>query len=224
MIDGSGSISSSDFQTQKDAYASVFGNSSVVPADGSIVANLIQFSTDAQVEQTALRLDDSGDRTMFTNSINNMAQLDGGTDIGEGIDLGVSDMDSFLSPLDDGEFGEDFRKLVDVSTDGQENSGSRDAEDAADDAVNDKGYDAVNCLAVGAGDCSFISGDDGTLGTSDDLGTVFSAGSFDELEPVLENKVRQEFGTEEVPAPATLLLFGLGLLGLGAAARGRAAG
>lgn len=221
VIDGSNSISADDFQTQIDAYDSVFGNDSLVPADGSVVANLVQFSSEGEgiVEQTALRLNSETDRSTLLTSINGMSQINGQTDIQEGIDLGVNDMETFLGGLAAAELGEDFRKIVDVSTDGEHNQDGDPAAEAAD-AVNNQGYDAVNCLSVGAGSCSFIAGTDGTIGTGDDLGTVFSAGSFNDLQPVLEDKVGQELRTQ-VPTPAPLALLGIGLLALGATLRRR---
>lgn len=209
VIDGSGSISSTDFATQRDAYANVFGDASVLKADGTVVVNVIQFSSSAQIEQTAIRISSEADRTTLLNSINAMSQLNGSTAIGDGINLGRSDMDSFLAGLPASEIASNFDKLIDVSTDGGNNTGANPVT-ATDDAISG-GYSAVNCLAVGAGNCSFMSGD----------GTVFSASTFADLQPVLENKVRTELGT--IPVPATALLLGLGLIALGAATRRRVA-
>lgn len=213
VIDGSGSIGTADFATQRDAYANVFGDASVLKADGTVVVNVIQFASSAQIEQTAIRISSEADRTTLLDSINGpingMTQLGGSTAIGDGINLGRSDMETFLAGLPAGEIASDFDKLIDVSTDGGNNTGFNPVT-ATDDAISD-GYSAVNCLAVGAGNCSFMSGD----------GTVFSASSFNDLQPVLENKVRTELGT--IPVPATALLLGLGLIALGAATRRRVA-
>lgn len=209
VIDGSGSISGTDFQTQKTAYANVFGDSSVLKADGTVVINLIQFSTGATVEQTAIRISSEADRTTLLNSINSMTQLGGSTAIGSGINLGRSNMDTFLAGLPASEIDSSFTKLIDVSTDGGNNTGPSPVT-ATDNAIAG-GYSAVNCLAVGSGNCSFMSGD----------GQVFVATNFQTLEPVLENKVRTELGT--IPVPATAALLGLGLIALGAATRRRIA-
>ncbi|MBK1670425.1 hypothetical protein CKO28_20585 [Rhodovibrio sodomensis] len=209
VIDGSGSISSGDFEVQRDAYATVFADASVLKADGSVVINVVQFSSNAQIEQTAIRINNEADRATLIASINAMTQLNGSTAIGDGINLGRSDMDAFLAGLPAAEIATNFSKLIDVSTDAGNNAGASPVV-ATNDAVGG-GYSAVNCLAVGAGNCSFMTGD----------GQVFSANSFADLQPVLENKVRTELGT--IPVPATAALLGLGLIALGAVGRRRLA-
>lgn len=215
VIDGSGSISGSEFNTQKSAYSSVLGNASILPADDSVVINLIQFSTETQgiVEQSALRIGSEADRTTLVNAINGMTQIDGLTDIQEGINLGVTDMEAYLSGLAGGELAQDFRKLVDVSTDGGHNQGGDPAAETA--SAIGAGYTAVNCLGIGGGaNCNFNNGPDGINNTADDYGEDFAATTFNDLEPVLTNKIGQELGT--IPAPAPLALMGMGLVALGA--------
>lgn len=213
VIDGSGSIGTTDFQTQIDAYAAVLGDSSILAADGSVVINVVQFSTEGSgiVEQTALRIDTEADRTTLLNSINAMSQIDGLTDIQEGINLGVTDMDAFLGGIGAGEFASNFTKLVDVSTDGFHNEGGSPATEAQN-AVNNLGYAAVNCLGIGSGaDCSW----------NDGVGSDFSASTFADVERVLVQKIGTELGT--IPEPATAALFGASLLGLGVMRRRRQA-
>ncbi|NBC13682.1 MAG: VWA domain-containing protein [Gammaproteobacteria bacterium] len=206
VIDGSGSISSTDFQLQKDAYASVFGDSSVLKADGSVVINVIQFSGSTLLEFSARRIENATDRSDLVAAMTNMTQLNGSTAIGDGINAGASNMDIFLSTITATELDPEFTKLIDVSTDGNNNSGADPATESQN-AIND-GYSVVNCLGIGAGaDC----------GWNDGFGADFSANSFDELEPVLERKVREELGT--TPIPGTVMLLGAGLLGFGALRR-----
>ncbi|MFA9459923.1 vWA domain-containing protein [Thiohalorhabdus sp. Cl-TMA] len=207
VIDGSGSISGSEFATQQNAYASVLGNASLVPANGSIAVNLVQFSSNAQLEQTALRIESSSDRDTLVDAINDMSQLDGSTSIGSGIERSRINMDSFLSGFGPAAFSTDFRKLIDVSTDGEHNTGYSPSL-ASQQALGD-GYTKVNCLGIGnSADCTW-----NPSGSSD-----FDADSFEDLEPVLTQKVGTELDT--IPAPSSLALLGASLFAFGAI-RGR---
>lgn len=222
VIDGSGSISPSDFALQRDAYASVLSDPSVVPADGSVVVYVNQFSTNVERvwgPSGAVRIQSEADRTSLVNAIQGMTQLGGNTNIGDGILEAVFTLDAFLGfrlefmPF---LFADDFRALIDVSTDGQWNEGF-DPADIALDAVNgdlfavDTIFDQINCLGIGsAADCSWIPTGSFSIG----------AAGFADFESALRLKLGRELGT--VPAPATIALFGLGLVGLGAMRRRRA--
>lgn len=200
VIDGSGSISTTNFTTQKTEYVSALG--SLVPTDGSVVLYANQFSTGVVTESIARRINDAADLTAFINGISSMNQLGNNTNIGAGISDAVSALDTFLSGpgLD---FASNFRKLIDVSTDGQANEGTDPATVAASAVAGS--YDQINCLGIGAGaDCSWIPSGSFSI----------AANNFTEFGNALHDKLTREI--IGVPAPATIALFALGLILVGA--------
>ncbi|REL25880.1 VWA domain-containing protein [Thalassotalea euphylliae] len=198
-IDESGSIGSTNFATQTAAYAAVLGDPSIVPADGSVVINVFTFSSGTELVQTAIRLNDEADRTTLINSINAMTFSGGGTNIDAGVSAVQTDMDAYLATIDMGEFDTNFRKLIDVSTDGEGFAGSGNA--ATNQALAD-GYTEVNCLGIGSSaDCSW-----------NEAGLDFAASTFAELEAALRIKIATEINNPAtIPTPNSILLLGLSL-------------
>ena len=212
VIDGSGSISGSEFNTQRTAYQTLLGEASLLPADGSVIINVVQFSTRAQLEQTAIRISTEADRAILLDALSatNFTRLGGSTNIGGGIVEGYTDMDALLTTIDVAQFAPDFEKIIDVSTDGQHNTGTNPT--TATTTAISNGYTAVNCLGIGA-----AANCDWNLGGAD-----FAASSFDDLQRVLEFKLRQELDTEGIPLPGSLALLGLGLSAFGLVRRRKA--
>jgi hypothetical protein len=198
-IDGSGSISSSDFDLQIDAYRSVLG--SIIPTDGSVAIGIWLFSTGvSQLFQTTV-IDGQDDLDDIDTALANAIQPNGFTAIGDTINTIANDLlNNTISSA---------RQLIDISTDGFSNVGANP--NTAADGVVAAGIEQVNCLGVGASaNCGFISGD-GSFSVI--------ANSFADFEDALETKIRTETG--QVPEPATLALLAGGLLAGGAAARRR---
>lgn len=196
-IDRSGSISSTDFALQRDAYANVLADTSVLPQDGSVAIGVWSFGATV-IEHFSLAAIDGSNIGSLITAINNMTQVNSGaTALGPAIEAATAALT--------GSGNDGATKLIDVSTDGFGNTGT-DQVTAANNAIA-AGVDQVNCLGVGSGaNCNFEAGA-GSFSV-----TVSSFGDF---EAALEDKIRRETG--QVPAPATLALFGLGLLVVGAA-------
>ncbi|MBD2361328.1 DUF1194 domain-containing protein [Anabaena minutissima FACHB-250] len=211
LVDVSGSVSTSEFNLQKQGYVDAFNNANlfnnfISKGDrGKIAVNLIYWSSASRQQQSVgWTLIDSVEASQnFANAISATTRpFNGGTVIGSAID--------FATPLI---FNNDFdstRQVIDVSGDGTSNAATTSA---ARDAALAAGVDAINGLVIGNSTSLFNFYNNNVKGGTGAF--VLQANTFQDFAATVQRKLEIEISappTTSVPEPATLI----GLLGLGA--------
>lgn len=213
LVDVSGSVDTNEYDLQKTGYIDAFNDSFIQNAitsltDG-IAATYIEWSGDNEQSQLVgwTQITDSTTSGAFATAISNTNRLSGNlTAPGSAIE--------FATPLFDDNGFESDRWTIDVSGDGDQNDGSdtaaaRDAFTTFASGVADEGSIAtINGLAIGS--TSIESFYENNIKTPN--GFVIRANNFADFDDAIRQKLRREI-TGTVPAPATLALIGIGLLG-----------
>jgi hypothetical protein len=239
VMDGSGSISTSDYALQLDGYKNVFTASDFFstivtpsPFDTLNVA-VWQFSSDVFQEVAFTAITNQTEASTFGNLFNTtkMPQLDQWTNTEGGILAATAGLTGITLATGD-------KLVIDVSTDGAptvcdggvsgqddgcgagETSGS--AARAAADAARDNGI-TVNALGVGRGiGTTFLNALVGINPADTPTGFFLTADSFADFEQTVRIKLGREIGGG-VPAPGSLLLLGIGVVALRRVQKGQAA-
>lgn len=197
-IDGSGSISSANFALQRNAYANVLSDLTVLPRNGSVAIGVYQFSSSVQTV-FAMQTITAANHGNLIAAIAGMTQLGGATTIAGAINTATADI-----------FGNGItstRQLIDVSTDGINNVGDLNAAKANALAA---GIDAINCIGIGAGaQCGNVQAGAGAFS--------LAANDFGDFEVALRQKIVRE--VSGVPEPTTWAMMLLGFAVVGAAMR-----
>lgn len=137
-LDGSGSISASNFDLMKTGLADAIRDGSIVPRDGNVQLSVIQFGGQTRTEIAATVINSDPTANTFANQLQAIAKVDGSTPIDQAVDLCAS----LLNKTCPG------RQVINIVTDGEPDNASA-AVTARQNAVN-AGVDEVNAEAVAA--------------------------------------------------------------------------
>ncbi|MGR5238703.1 DUF1194 domain-containing protein [Vibrio alfacsensis] len=228
VIDGSGSIKSSDYQLQLDGYKNTFSTGTFYDdyIAGSIYDSVYfsayQFSSSVLLEVDWTLIDSNSSATAFGDLFNTteMAQLNGWTATGDAIyDASASLLGNAIGG------GDGDSMIIDISTDGQPTKGS-DSLVAAEYARSNE--ITINAIGVGSGiNAMFLEDLVGLGGGSEYAGFYLEAPDFNAFGDAIESKIAMEVTggdpKTEISEPASLAMFGFGALAMGALRRRKVA-
>jgi len=227
-VDNSGSIDATEYTTQVQGYVDAFKSAAIHSAIADVVASTgkgiavtyVSWSGATQQSQDVgwTEITNAAQSIAFGDAIaaavlpsaGGTRPFSGSTAIGEAL--------SFTSGLFGANGFEGDRLVIDVSGDGATNDGITSA---AGRAIALGAVDRINGLVVNDPGGVLAHYNSDVIGGG---GFALNAPTFGDFASAVETKIRAEILDENpIPEPATLALFGLGVVGVGLMRRRRAA-
>ncbi|MFA5904587.1 MAG: DUF1194 domain-containing protein [Desulfobacula sp.] len=208
LVDVSGSVSATEYTLQKQGYIGAFQSAAIQNAIaagtiGSIAVTYIEWSGASEQAQLVnwTLINDAATANAFAAAINGTTRDSSGlTAPGSAINFAV--------PFFTNNGFEGTREVIDVSGDGAQNDGANTV--AARDAALLAGIDAINGIVIlGEGGLQAWYENNIKGGAN---AFVIAADNFADFGDAIDDKLIREISN--VPEPATMILFGVGLLGL----------